>query len=786
MSEAPSIAHVRMSSDNNWDCQTVVCHSEGVARLAGGFASPFGSREWGELSGSWHDLGKFLPGWQAYLREKNGLSLEASLERDVPSDRGMHSNAGAVLAQSKVADPERDIRGRILAYCIAGHHAGLPNWEAESEGGFGYSLRKRLWDDHTGELRKNELDLLRKVPDALPFLERNLPSSPPLGVQSRQELNAAREHFHLWVRMLYSCLVDADSLDTEAFMEPEKGNLREGYENLGALKTRFDDFMERKQAEAPDTPINRLRREVLAACRAKASLPSGLFTLTVPTGGGKTLASMAFALEHALRHGKRRIVVAIPYTSIIEQTAKVLKYGTDDDAQIPHILEKGSWLFGEQNVLEHHSNLDPEQETPRNRLAAENWDAPIVVTTNVQLFESLLACSRSSCRKLHNLANSVIILDEAQMLPPEHLRPILSVLKGLVAHFGVTLLLCTATQPALTGMIGSQQTAFEGLPSGTEIVEAPRSLAEDLRRVQWKFPSDLSQPCTWEELAEELRGYDQVLCVVNTRRACRTLHALMPEGTVHLSAYMCGEERSEVIAGIKASLRRGEPVRVVSTQLVEAGVDIDFPVVYRALAGVDSLAQAAGRCNREGHLEGTLGHMVVFVPPEAAPVGLLRKGEDATRDVLAGATEIAFGPDLYERYFRSFYGKVNDFDAPHFRDRLVKEAGEWHFQFRTFASNFHLIDDNAQKSIIVWFKHASRDSLQLIEELRRLGPSRRISRQLQRFTVNVPERLFRYIRDAGYLEEIYGYAVQGVPGLYEPGLGLVFDEASWCQEVLCV
>jgi CRISPR-associated endonuclease/helicase Cas3 len=178
--------------------------------------------------------------------------------------------------------------------------------------------------------------------------------------------------------------------------------------------------------------------------------------------------------------------------------------------------------------------------------------------------------------------------------------------------------------------------------------------------------------------------------------------------------------------------------------------------------------------------------MVVFVPPEAAPIGLLRKGEDAARDVLAGATEPVFGPDLYERYFRSFYGKVNDFDAPRFRDRLVKEAGEWHFQFRTFASNFHLIDDNAQKSIIVWFKHASRDSLQLIEELRRLGPSRRISRQLQRFTVNVPERLFRYIRDAGYLEEIYGYAVQGVPGLYEPGLGLVFDEASWCQEVLCV
>ena len=772
-------AHMRRGADDSLEPQGLADHLEQTAARCRCFADSFGAGDWGAYLGALHDLGKAQPGWQSYLREKAGDSLEASLEQDVPADRGMHSSAGAIWAESKTLG-SGDPRGRILGACIAGHHAGLPDWEKDEAPGF--SLQRRLWDDRTGALREEEVRPLRGLSEMDHILQRNLPKSAPLGAVSRESREKALEHFHLWVRMLFSCLVDADSLDTEAFMEPHKTDLRGCHVGLETLKERFDAFMERKQDQAPDSLINRRRKEILSACREKAKEPPGFFSLTVPTGGGKTLASMAFALEHALRHRKRRVVVAIPYTSIIEQTAKVLKYGTDEDEKIPEILVENSWLFGEDNVLEHHSNLDPTKETPRSRLAAENWDAPVVVTTNVQLFESLLASSRSSCRKLHNLTDSVLILDEAQMLPPEYLRPILSVLRGLVEHFGVTVVFCTATQPALTGRIGADQAFFQGLSAEgcTEIVEDPASLSRDLGRVRWDLR--LQRRVTWEELAEELQEHRQVLCVVNTRRHCRELHALMPEGTVHLSAFMCGEERSKVIGEVKAALRRGDAVRVISTQLVEAGVDIDFPVVYRALGGVDSLAQAAGRCNREGRLpEG--GLMVVFLPPAAAPTGLLRKGEDATREVLEAMPQGEFGPELYSRYFREFYRRVVDFDKPRFQDRLVRNALEWQFQFRTFARHFHLIDEQGQRSIVVWYQGCSRSSLSLIEELRRNGPSRDLARRLQRFIVNVSEKQFGHLCEAGYLENVHGYMIQKGEGLYKPGLGLLPDEADWGKEV---
>jgi CRISPR-associated endonuclease/helicase Cas3 len=348
--------------------------------------------------------------------------------------------------------------------------------------------------------------------------------------------------------------------------------------------------MEEKTAQAPPTPVNVIRKEVLTACREAARDAAGLYSLTVPTGGGKTLSGLAFALEHAVRHGKSRIVYVIAYTSIIEQTAQVL-----------------SEIFGPENVVEHHSNLAPERETERSRLASENWDAPILVTTNVQFFESLYAARSSRCRKLHNLVNSVVILDEAQLLPPELLTPCVDVLNHLTRHYGVTVLLSTATQPALPG-----------LDPAREIVPDKIRLYETLKRTEIRFPDSLQEPTDWETVAEELRRHEQALCVVNTRRDCYDLFRLMPEGTIHLSALMCGEHRSQVIAEIKRHLKEGAPCRVISTQLVEGGVDLDFPVVYRALAGLDSIAQAAGRCNREGRLnaEGRLGVVRVFVPPK--------------------------------------------------------------------------------------------------------------------------------------------------------------------------
>ena len=263
---------------------------------------------------------------------------------------------------------------------------------------------------------------------------------------------------HLWVRMLFSCLVDADFLDTERFMSPENFALRENSLSLKELKARFDSFMDKMSKNAPSTEINKIRAEILSNCRQGAMKEPGLFSLTVPTGGGKTLASMGFALDHAIKYGKSRIIVAIPYTSIIEQTAdvykNVFKNGDEDLSNV---------------VLEHHSNLDPDKETTKSKLAVENWDAPIVVTTNVQLLESLFAAKTSRCRKIHNIANSVIILDEAQMLPPEYLKPILGTLESLTTDFGCSVVLCTATQPTLQGHIGSApaphgEGGFEGLP----------------------------------------------------------------------------------------------------------------------------------------------------------------------------------------------------------------------------------------------------------------------------------------------------------------------------------
>ena len=533
-------------------------HLKNVAEMAKGFASAFGAGEWAFLAGLWHDLGKYQDDFQEKLGVNNP---DASIESH--SSRINHSTSGALLAVKKLKS-----FGSILTYAITGHHAGLPDWIHEIGSGGALSTRLR------------ETELLDRVKDRIPhgILNRPIPTLTLPGGKPVSD-----EHLHLWLRMIFSCLVDADFLDTERAMEPDKAAQRGQSTDLIQLGEAFDRFMLNKQTQAKRGPINLQRQAILAMCRKKASLPPGIFSLTAPTGSGKTLSAMAFALEHACCHDKRRVIATIPYTSIIEQTAA--EYKT---------------IFGEDNVLEHHSNLDPDRETVINRLSSENWNMPIVVTTNVQLFESLFASRTSACRKLHNIVNSVIILDEAQMLPPEYLKSILSVLRGLVNHFGVTVVLCTATQPALAGTIGSPPIQFNGLTNVIEILDDPVTMADRFERVEITLPPSKGEKRTWEEIAAELRQYAQVLCIVNSRRDCRELHALMPAGAIHLSALMCAEERSGIIAGIKSRLKNDEPVRVISTQLVEAGVDIDFPIVYRALAGFDSLAQAAGRCNREG------------------------------------------------------------------------------------------------------------------------------------------------------------------------------------------
>lgn len=757
------IAHVRKDEkrQDHWITHDLNDHLLEVARRADEFAQVFGNGDWALLAGLWHDLGKFLPAWQAYIRRETGWNEDAHLEGFC--GRPNHSTAGAAFSIERF---RKSPPGKILAYLIAGHHAGLPDWMPDNAGG---DLQNRLYDTVSNKLKPEEIESIRYIDDVQKYLMAAFPKTLPLMCSSQVVAQKAAEHLHLWIRMLFSCLVDADFLDTEEFMTPDNAKRRGKYSGLQELNERFNAFMTQKQANAHPTQINQVRSNILENCREKAQLSPGFFSLTVPTGGGKTLSSMAFALQHAIHHNKRRVIMAIPYTSIIEQTAAVYRE-----------------IFGD-SVIEHHSNLDFDRETRENRLASENWDAPIVVTTNVQVFESLFASRTSSCRKLHNIAQSVIILDEAQMLPPEYLKPLLSVLRGLVDHFGVTVILCTATQPALSGKIGSGQAMFEGLTHVTEIIENASQSFDVFKRCEITLP-DIAISRDWKTLAGEISENKQVLCIVNTRRDCQELHRLMPEGTFHLSANMCGEERSEVVANIKQKLNSGEQVRVISTQLIEAGVDIDFPVVYRALAGIDSIAQAAGRCNREGKLiaQGRMGKVVVFVPPKPAPVGLLRKGEDASKSILSGIGSLELAPAVYRSYFETFYKSVNDFDKPKFSQRLVSGAEEASFQFRTFAQDMRLIDDSIQRGVIVYFERKESTSFKWIDQLKRNGPEPWLMRKLQRFIVNIPVRLADQLAREGHVEDVHGYYVQKSTGLYQRGYGLLPDPQTWAQELFIV
>lgn len=688
------------SKDNepckNW--QTLDSHLQNVATRAGQFASSFSSSNWTKNAGFLHDLGKATDGFQKYLRESN--NIDDPDYDSVNEGRGNHSTAGAFYAQEQWGP----CIGRILAYLIAGHHAGLPDWHHSDSGNA--ALSQRLSGIQQGDKTKWD-PYLRTLE---PKLSTTL--SPPKFI--------SRKNLHFWIRMLFSCLVDADYLDTETFVQ---GDTRRGnFQTIETLSKAFFHFLDQKQTHALDTPINKLRSEIRQACENAATKDCGLFSLTVPTGGGKTLSSMAFALKHALKHGKERIIYVIPYTSIIEQTA-----------------QQFAEIFGEENVIEHHSNLDPEKETQRTRMVCENWDAPIIVTTNVQFFESFFAARPSTCRKLHHVANSVVILDEAQLIPPEWLNPCVHIIDELTRSYKTTLVLCTATQPALPGL------------NPIEMIPEELNLYKRLKRVDYSLPENLQSRQSWEEITVELQKHKQVLCVVNSRRDCYDLHSLMPEGTIYLSGTLCGEHRSRVIANVKDKLKNRQPIRVISTQLVEAGVDIDFPVVFRAWTGIDSIVQSAGRCNREGHLDKG-GEVHVFMPPKTSPRGLLRKAEDTTTELHASQVTDFQSPSLYKTYFNLFYGRLNEDGSEWFQNRFVRNISnsEVNIHFRTAAKEFTLIDDQAQKSVIV--KFAAGETW--IEKLRKEGPTRETLRKLQRYTVSVPASLASRMLADGLLEEI--------------------------------
>lgn len=695
-------------------------HLKGVSERASEFAKEFGCSEWARIAGLWHDIGKFSSDFQKRIR---GANLRVD-----------HSTAGAIYAVEKF-----QTIGRIFAYLIAGHHAGLPDWQTPTSGMSG--LAQRL---DRGDLLK---DALNESPSS-GLINQKLPSERP---------NPGTD-LALWIRILFSCIVDADFLDTEAFFEPNKAKKRQDYQKFSDLLPSFNTYMEDKQSRATKSPVNLQRADILRQCIKKSAHAPAIFTLTVPTGGGKTLSSMAFALNHSVKYGKKRVIYVIPYTSIIEQTANQFKE-----------------IFGD-NVIEHHSNFDIDdnsEEMRRARLACENWDAPIVVTTSVQFFESLFASRTSRCRKIHNIVNSVVVLDEAQLLPPDFLTPIIEVLKELHKNYEVTILLSTATQPALSPHKSSDFN-FPGLPETVEIMKDPSFLQKVFKRTKINMPSDFITPSSYETISEKLKQYESVLCIVNRRDDCRALYKLMPEGTIHLSALMCGAHRSEVIEKIRGRLKEGIPTRVISTQLVEAGVDIDFPVVYRAIAGLDSIAQAAGRCNREGNLKE--GQVFIFMPPSKTPPGHLRQAAEIGKRLLSNGHEDPFSQGLFEQFFKElFWLKGDNLDKHGVLKDLATDSG-LRFSFRTAASKFKIIDESGQASVLVRYGEGDK----LIGQLIKNGPERWLMRKLQRHVVNVPRYVLEKLIQSGKIEKPFedrGIFIQSTIGCYDHVIGLCCDGA---------
>lgn len=522
-------------------------HLEGTATRSAKFSASFGSSSHAERTALLHDIGKYSP---------NGQRRQRDPEHTAKVD---HSTAGAKAAAEDWGDMH-------AAFAIAGHHGGLPDLGTRlslDDGTLCARLNKKLTGGDDPSAWRSEISLPTGVQLTPSWLPRN-----------DVRLTA------MYIRMLFSCLVDADFLDTERALSKEEKPRGIG-DSMPALLEKLQAHVA-KWLEEPKSDLCALRNEVLRRCLRGSEDPQGLYSLTVPTGGGKTVSSLAFALSHAVKHGMKRIIYVIPYTSIIDQNANVFRD-----------------ILGDENVVEHHSQVDlpdTDAETPdalRKRLACENWDAPVIVTTAVQFFESFYAAKPGRCRKLHNVANSVVIFDEAQTLPISLMRPCVSVIDQLVQHYGVTAVLCTATQPELLSI-------FSGFTAGTriqELVPDPDALFSSLRRVTFQQDGMVSD----EELAARIRQENAVLCIVNSRKQARSLYEALPEeGRFHLSTLMNAIDRERTIATIRERLDKKQCCRVISTSLIEAGVDVDFPTVYRELAGLDSILQAAGRCNREG------------------------------------------------------------------------------------------------------------------------------------------------------------------------------------------
>jgi len=673
------------ATDEHPEGQSIEAHLKGTGELAETFAAEFGAAANGKLCGLAHDIGKYSDEFQ--LRLRGGKKVD-------------HATAGAIECFK--------IKAAFEAVCVIGHHSGLPNVghkdadTTESQTFFGRKLRAE--QGGIPDYRKNWNGHIALPQDYFRPSGRGFATA-------------------FYIRMLYSCLVDADYIDTETFMNGDAG--RGNYEPLSALCDKLTAYI--SKWNNPTREIDILRQKILNSCIEKASAPRGIFSLTVPTGGGKTVASMAFALNHAAANSMKRIIYAIPYTSIIEQNAKVFRD-----------------ILGQENVVEHHSQVSYELSENadeleyRSALATENWDAPVIVTTAVQFFESLYANRSSKCRKLHNIANSVIIFDEAQMIPSNNLRPCVAAIAELVRAYNATAVLCTATQPAIDEML----LEYSKKESVVELCPDVDGMFEKFRRTSFEKEGRL----TTDELVSRLESQQQVLCIVNTRKFAQEVYEALPsEGRFHLSTLMCPVHRKQKLDEIRERLKSGKTCRVVSTSLIEAGVDVDFPRVFREMAGLDSILQAAGRCNREGKRSAESSIVTVF-ESENKVNKLIAVNRDAAEETVRDWTQPNTTSTI-ERYFKAYRDFLRNDDKSGVITASEKGISGCGLPFEWIAKEFKLIDQNTFAVYI-----PIGEGKELVSRLREGERSRGLYRRAGMYSVSVYQNQFDSLINAGAAE----------------------------------
>lgn len=673
------------ATDEHPEGQSIEAHLKGTGELAETFAAEFGAAANGKLCGLAHDIGKYSDEFQ--LRLRGGKKVD-------------HATAGAIECFK--------IKAAFEAVCVIGHHSGLPNVghkdadTTESQTFFGRKLRAE--QGGIPDYRKNWNGHIALPQDYFRPSGRGFATA-------------------FYIRMLYSCLVDADYIDTETFMNGDAG--RGNYEPLSALCDKLTAYI--SKWNNPTREIDILRQKILNSCINNSGNPRGMFTLTVPTGGGKTVASMAFALNHAAANSMKRIIYVIPYTSIIEQNAKVFRD-----------------ILGQENVVEHHSSVSYELSENadeleyRSALATENWDAPVIVTTAVQFFESLYANRSSKCRKLHNIANSVIIFDEAQMIPSNNLRPCVAAIAELVRAYNATAVLCTATQPAIDEML----LEYSKKESVVELCPDVDGMFEKFRRTSFEKEGRL----TTDELVSRLESQQQVLCIVNTRKFAQEVYEALPsEGRFHLSTLMCPVHRKQKLDEIRERLKSGKTCRVVSTSLIEAGVDVDFPRVFREMAGLDSILQAAGRCNREGKRSAESSIVTVF-ESENKVNKLIAVNRDAAEETVRDWTQPNTTSTI-ERYFKAYRDFLRNDDKSGVITASEKGISGCGLPFEWIAKEFKLIDQNTFTVYI-----SVGEGKELISRLREGERSRELYRKAGMYSVSIYENHFNALINAGAAE----------------------------------